>query len=294
MAKNRQALGRGLDALIPVVDEPETTSLKEQIIELEISKIIPNPFQPRKEFPPEKILELASSIRESGLLQPISVRKIGATYEIITGERRLRAFKSLNRQTIPATVREASNNEMRALALIENIQREDLNEIEEAKGFEELLTSCGLSHEELAHKIGKSRPSISNSLRLLKLPLSVQDNLVSKKISMGHARALLSLEKEDEMESLCIRIIEKGLSVREVELLLHNNNSKAKKASFKKPSPSSEKNGDPDIEQLKEDLQYALGTQVKIVGGEVGKGYLNIEFYSSADLTRISGIILKK
>jgi len=212
-----KGLGRGLDVLLKGMavdrDHPEVTVLK-------LEDIVPNPRQPRLEFDPQALQDLASSIKEQGVLQPILVRPLkGAShgYELVAGERRLRASKLAELSEIPAIVREVTEEQSLALALIENLQRENLNALEEAKGLDQLLNAFGLSQEALAKRVGKSRPSVANSLRLLQLPQPIQDSLFQDGISAGHARALLSITEPSVQEALWNRIVERGLSVRETE-----------------------------------------------------------------------------
>lgn len=291
MAKTKQALGRGLTALIPEVEE-ETGN---NVIEIETSRIIPNPYQPREEFAEEEIQELAASIKENGLLQPIVVCKNDDTYEIIYGERRFRAFKKLGNTTIPAIVKDSiSDIQKLSMALVENIQRQNLNEIEEAKAYEALLTKCGFTHEKLAQYVGKSRTAVTNALRLLKLPEPVQKKLLEKQITMGHARALLSIEQPAEIESICSKIIEEGYSVRQTEELVRKGIPvSSKPSSGGRKTKESQPLPDPNIEEMCEQLRYALGTQVRIFNRN-NKGKIEIEYYNESDLDRIYTVLLKQ
>ncbi len=293
MAKTRSALGRGLSSLIPDVPDAEEKR-GSNVTEIEISKILTNPFQPRKDFSEEEIKELASSIKENGLLQPIVVRRINDKYEIIYGERRTRAHKELNRTRIPAIVKDSvSDTDMMTMALIENLQRQDLNAIEEANAYEALLSKCNYTHEELATQVGKSRTAITNTIRLLKLPKPVQKKLAEKEISMGHARALIAIENEEEINTLCDTIIKEGLSVRQTESIIKNGidtTPPKKKTTKKKTSvPASDAN----IEDMVEQLRYALGTQVRI-NHKDNKGSIEIEYYNNSDLDRIYNILIDK
>lgn len=290
MAKSRNVLGRGLSALIPESEE----DLQSLSREIDLSQIENNPFQPRKDFSPEEIHGLSRSIKENGLLQPIIVRKKEDHYEVISGERRLRAFKELKRSRIPAIIKDdVTDEQMLSMALVENIQRENLNEIEEAHAFQVLLTRCGFTHEQLAGRLGKSRSVITNTLRLLQLPEFIQKQLIAQKINMGHARALLSLSSAKEMEQLCKRIIEENLPVREVESICkiaqeEESGQKAKKKSGK----TAPKKEDADMAQLQEDLRYALGTKVNILDHQ-GKGKIEIEYFGVKDLNRICDLLLR-
>lgn len=290
MAKLKQALGRGLSALIPDgEDEPSG-----RIAEIEVARIRPNPFQPREDFASQEIQDLAASIKENGLLQPVVVRKQGTHYEVIYGERRLRAFKALRKARIPALIRDnTTDNNMLSMALIENLQRRDLNDVEVAKAYDALLTRCGHTHESLAKHLGKSRTAISNMLRLLKLPRQVQSRLAAGAISMGHARALLSLNDPSQIIELCREIERNGLSVRDAERLTKNPSpATSKKASPGSPAKKAGGRKDPDVDKMEERLRYALGTAVRIQA-KSGKGKIEIEFYSGDDLNRVCGLLLR-
>jgi len=283
--QGRKALGRGLANLIPVHDEEEK-GIENEIVEVSIDAIKPNPFQPRHVFNQEEIKGLAESISQQGLLQPIVLRKKLDGYEIISGERRFRAFQFLNRDKVPCVIKgKVSDRQMLELALVENIQRENLNDIETALSFQRLLVECNLSHEELSERVGKSRSAITNFLRLLKLPQKVQDLLSDKKITMGHARALLSLKDESAMIESAQHIVEFGLSVRDVEKGVHPE----KKAPGKKSEtqPVSPEPIDPDVQDLVEKLEYRFGTSVRIHRNKGGKGKMEIHFVSDQDLNRI-------
>ncbi len=284
MAKNKQVLGRGLNALIPESEENITAS---GMNEIEIALIVPNPFQPRRTFVEAEIRELAASIRENGLLQPIVVRKKDDRFELIYGERRFRAFKELGRDRIPALVRDSlSDLDMLSMALVENIQRQNLNEIEEARAYQALIEQCNISHQDVAERVGKSRTAVTNSLRLLRLPEPIQNALIEDRISMGHARALLSVEDTAEMERLCRSIIDRHLSVREIEEALRGSAPESVERKPKSPKAPVESLADPNIEQIREDLQYRLGTQINIQDRQ-GQGRIEIEFFSYDDLNRI-------
>lgn len=279
----RKALGRGLSALLPV----------EQIVErgliqlIKVNEIVSSRYQPRKNFKDERIMELAESIKEKGILQPIIVRKTGDRYELIAGERRLRAARIANLQEVPAIVKDISDDEALQLALIENLQREDLNPIEEAEAYQNLIERFGYSQEEIAKKIGKERTTISNTLRLLKLPKEIKDDLIKGIISPGHARALLSLGNIKLQLKARNHIIKKGLSVRETEELVKNL-SKAERhsgvASRRIPS---------EIKHLEDELRRALATKVQIYFRK-GKGKLVVHFFSREDLERITELILNR
>jgi len=280
----RIALGKGLEALLP-----EVKTEGESIKEIKISEIKSSRYQPRRYFDAEKQKELADSIREKGIVQPILVRPYKDGYELIAGERRLQAAKAVGLERIPALVKDVIDSEALEIALIENIQREDLNPIEEAEAYQRLIKEFNLTQESLAREVGKDRSSVTNTLRLLKLPLKIQEQVSIGVISMGHARAILSLESEIDQLETCEKIIKKGLSVREVEGLIKR---------MKKESVSHETSTikEPDVLLIacEEDLMQALGTKVRIKEDTKGKGKIEIEFYSHADLDRIMGKIAPK
>lgn len=287
----RRALGRGLSNLIPVTQAVETIQPGEEIQKLKISSIRPNPFQPRLDFDDEEIKGLADSIENQGLLQPVVVRKKDNGFEIISGERRFRAFNYLKRETIPCIVRDkVTDREMLELALVENIQREQLNEIEKATAYQKLLLECNYTHDELSKQVGKSRSVISNSLRLLNLPDKIQQLLRKDAISMGHARALLSIEDETEQLNLAEKIVKDSLSVRDIEKVTQNT-----KEVKKEPSQQVKKDPvtlDPDIANLLEKLQYKFGTSVSLKSLSSDNGKLEIQYFSQSDLVRIVDLLL--
>jgi ParB family transcriptional regulator, chromosome partitioning protein len=287
----RRALGRGLSNLIPVTQAVETVLPGDEIQNLKISTIRPNPFQPRLDFDDEEIKGLAESIENQGLLQPVVVRKKDNGFEIISGERRFRAFIYLKRETIPCIVRDkVTDREMLELALVENIQREQLNEIEKAIAYQKLLLECNYTHDELSKQVGKSRSVISNSLRLLNLPDKIQQLLRKDEISMGHARALLSIEDETEQLNLAEKIVKDSLSVRDIEKVTQNN-----KEVKREPSQQSKKEPvtiDPDIANLLEKLQYKFGTSVSLKSLSSDNGKLEIQYFSQSDLVRIVDLLL--
>jgi ParB family chromosome partitioning protein len=289
---NRRALGKGLSNLIPthVEGEPQSGNPNEEIQLLDRISVRPNPYQPRTDFNDEEINGLAASIQNQGLLQPIVVRQKESYYEIISGERRFRAFGVLNRDKVPCIVRtKVTDREMLELALVENIQREELNEIEKAIAYQKLLLECNYTHEELSKQVGKSRTVITNSLRLLNLPDEIQQLVRKDKISMGHARALLSIEKQDDQLSLAKRIIDDQLSVRDIE----KETQGVKELKSKKIEPQKKVEiVDPDITNVLEKLQYKFGTSIKIKGSTEEKGKLEIEFFNQTDLTRIVDLLL--
>ncbi|MBU6164176.1 MAG: ParB/RepB/Spo0J family partition protein [Actinomycetales bacterium] len=283
MVTKRGGLGRNLDSLIPTpIRAPGVSQPVAGKLEVPIQSVKPNRHQPRSIFDDEALQELAASIREIGILQPPVVRRVGENeYELIMGERRLRAAKLAGLSTIPVIIRETSDNELLREALIENIHRSNLNSLEEAAAYNQMLSDFGFTHDELAKKIGKSRPVISNTLRLLNLPPSVQKKLTSGTLSMGHARALLGLSDASEIERIANRIVSEGLSVRATEELIAVGSGK--KSSGKKGSTSSLGK----YQELEEQIGDALDTRVRIKGGANG-GRIQIEFADSQDLLRIA------
>lgn len=257
--------------------------------ELPVSAIVPNPKQPRQVFDEEALEELKVSIREVGLLQPIVVRPIGdERYELVMGERRWRAAQAIGRETIPAIVRDTRDDDMLRDALLENIHRANLNPLEEAAAYQQLLEEFGATHEELARRIGRSRPQISNTIRLLNLPAAVQRRVAAGVLSAGHARALLSLEDAERQEALALRIVAEGLSVRATEELVALELSEGppkKKTPKRRPKPHS-----PALAELAERLSDRFDTRVKVDIGR-NKGKITIEFATVDDLERIVGII---
>lgn len=271
-------LGRGLDALFPSLEITED----EKIIQINLTEIRPNPYQPRKEFAADAIEELKQSILEHGVIQPIIVKKSIKGYEIVAGERRFRASKEANLKTIPAVVKDLTENQVMEIALIENIQREDLNAIEVAIAYHKLMDRFKLTQDELAQKVGKSRPHVANILRLLQLPENVQEYVSRGTLSMGHARALLGIKDRKKLLLLAKKCIDEGLSVRQLELTiqkLENVSRETKKIKAKNPA-------DVFITRYEDRLKSSLGTSVKIKKGEK-KGKIEIDFFSDEDLERI-------
>ena len=284
---SRKALGRGLSNLIPI--KGEDSSDNNEIHEVSISSIQTNPFQPRNNFNEEEIKGLAESIKNQGLLQPIILRQKDDCFEIISGERRYRAFQYLKRDSVPSIIKQnISDREMLELALIENIQREELNEIEKAIAYQKLLLEYGYTHEQLSEHVGKSRASISNSLRLLNLPEEIQIMVRNNQISMGHARALLSLKGKD-ISLIAQRIIEEQLSVRDIENL---SSSIKKNRKIKQGDKQKDHNDDPDLNDIINRLQYKFGTSVGIQNGSK-KGCVSFIFFGREDLSRLIELLLK-
>jgi len=274
---DRSVLGRGLSALIP-----EGHQEREKIQNIEIEKIKTSKFQPRQFFSEGRIKELAESIREKGIIQPILVRPQGDVFEIIAGERRYRAAKLLNLKEVPAIVKQVKDADVLELSLIENIQREELNRMEEARAFSRLAREFSMTHEVISKRVAKDRATISNTLRLLELPEKIQSFLEENSITMGHAKALLSLEKEKDRIRLCKSIMKKGLSVRQTENWV--------RAKAMKPEGSSRRKKDVHLSGIEEKLQHQFGTRVKILQGKK-RGKIVIEYFSQEDLNRILDII---
>jgi ParB family chromosome partitioning protein len=283
--KHRTALGKGLAALLPDIG-PEDSDRLDKLTEIEIDLIEPNPFQPRTHFDPEGLEELKRSIAEKGVIQPITVRRRDGGYQLIAGERRLRAAKGLGLQRIPAYVLDVeSDEEMLELSIVENIHREDLNPMELARGYQRLIEQCGLTQEEVAQKVGKDRATIANFLRLLKLPRAIQESLEKGEVSMGHARALISLEDERLQLAIWRRAVREALSVRRVEELVRQATRRAPDKTTQTPKPLS-----PELAEAENRLRRLLATQVRIHPGKRG-GKIEIEYYSDADLDRILELI---
>jgi len=284
---HRDALGKGIKALIPDLEKgvPEKAPTGGGAMELLIDDIIPNPLQPRKHFDDEKLRELVDSIRENGVIQPIVVQKKGQGYELVVGERRWRASKKANLKKIPAIVRELSDTHSLEIALIENIHRQDLNPIEEAEAYARLGQEFGLTQERLAKRLGKSRTAITNNLRLLNLPQTVKRDIIAGRMSAGHARTLLGLESEKDIDVLRREIDKKGLSVRQTEAWVR----KLKRQGPEKTKPVK----DIFIKDLESNLEKKLGTKVEIVPQKTG-GKLVINYYSLDDLDRLVELMVPK
>ncbi len=270
----RQALGRGLEALIPLGKE------EPGIVEIPLAEIRPSPFQPRKRFDDKKLEELTTSIRAQGVLSPVIVRQAPGGYELVAGERRVRAAERAGLERVPAVVRDVSNAEMLEVALIENLQREDLNPIEEADVYRRLVEEYGLTQEALATRVGRDRASIANAVRLLKLPAKVQGDLIEGKLSAGHGRALLALESLNLQLRARDAVLKRGLSVRATEQLVKR---------LKAPPPPKDQRltrQAPDLAHAEEQLRRALATKVRIVRSG-HRGRIEVEFYSVEELDRL-------
>lgn len=286
MNDKRKALGRGLEQLFndeglnfdtienSIIEEAKTN---DQIVEIDLSELRANPYQPRKNFDEEALNELASSIKEHGVFQPIIVKKSIKGYEIIAGERRFRASKLAGLETIPAIVKDFSDEEMMQIALLENLQRENLTSIEEAKAYKSIIESMNITQDELAKKVGKSRSHVTNILGLLKLPASVQDMVLYNKLSMGHARVLSKLDDPKTIEDLAQRVITEDLSVRKLESLVYDNEEKEVKT---------KKSSNNEYKYMENFLKEKLGTNVKINNNKI-----SIKFSNVQDLNRILEIM---
>ncbi len=283
--KKTNRLGRGLGALITEQPKSDGQEKAKSLDEISVAKIKANPFQPRQEFDAHALNDLKKSIKEKGIIQPIAVRQVKDHYELISGERRLRAVLELGYETIPAFVIDISTKEeMLELAIIENVQREKLNPIEEAMAYQRLIDECKLTQEEVAKKIGKDRSTITNTIRLLKLPNEIKDTLKDGKITMGHARALLSLDDAATQKELWKKIVRNNLSVRKTEALI-------KSFAEKKPVKQKEKpKRSVFIQKAEDNLREVFGTKVNIRVKNEG-GSIEIEFYSPEDLNRLLEII---
>ncbi|MCC5913664.1 MAG: ParB/RepB/Spo0J family partition protein [Balneolaceae bacterium] len=303
---SKKVLGRGLGAFFPDYDDQGGDKKKENksektktavpiepaervniVLEIPIDHIRPNPHQPRTDFNEEALDELASSIKKHGLIQPITVRYLGERrFELISGERRLRASKLAGRKEIPAYIREANDEEIIAFALIENIQREELNPIEISLGYQRLMDECGYTQGEVAERVGKNRTTVTNMLRLLQLPAYIQAALRDESITTGHARALINLKSESDQKKILKQIIDKSLSVRQTEDLVKQYDKKNQPATSGKKSAEPQ---DPFLEQFSKRLRDTLTTKVNIK--QKGKGgEIRIEYYSEDDLERLMQI----
>jgi len=296
----RKALGRGLSALLPV--RPNVVSILEATTSapaelpslldatmLPIAAIVPNPDQPRGDFDREKLDELAQSIRANGIIQPVTVRPLGdQKYELIAGERRWRAAQIAGLTEIPVYVRHVEHDRVLELALIENIQRADLNPVDTAQAFRQLVDGHGLSHDQVAERTGKDRSTITNFLRLLKLTEAVLDELATGGLTVGHARALLNVADPAAQAAACHQIISRGLSVRETESYVKK---LAESGNVEPPHPKEAKKLDPNIKAALDEMAQALGTKVRLISRKGHSGKLEIEYYSSDDLERIYSVI---
>ena len=281
--KKTKRLGRGLDALIPdkSIAENNTNNDDSNLFEIEVASVKANPYQPRQEFDPLALEELKSSIKENGIIQPITVRKVDKHYELIAGERRLRAVVELGFKKVPAyIIKVDTKEEMLELAIIENVQRERLNPIEQAQAFQRLVDECNLTQDEVAQKIGKDRTTITNFLRLLKLPNDIQDSVRKHELTMGHARTLLAIDDVEAQRQVWKKVIKNNLSVRRLEKIIKELAEEAKQKKSAKPRRSV------FLQKAEEDLRELFGTKVNIRSRKEG-GTIEVEFYSPEDLNRL-------
>lgn len=265
----KKVLGRGLEALIPR-DIKENVSASEKVINLKVDEIAPNPHQPRQVFGENELQELAESIRENGILQPIVVRRSGSGYELVAGERRWRAFRILGLKEIPALVRDIDDENTLKLALLENLQREDLNPLEKAAGFKALKEELGVSTAEIARSLGKGRSTVANTIRLLKLPEEIREMINRGSLTEGHARAILAIEGDSEKVKAAKRVVSEQLTVRDLE-------KRSQSSDRKRPR---RREVDPELRALEERLEIHLGTKVDIRPGKKG-GVIRVRYYSN-------------
>ncbi len=302
---SKPALGRGLGALLggsmtrpapappvqPAVAAPETTDARERVQKVPLDKIRPSALQPRKQFSPESLRELADSIREQGIVQPLIVRSRDNFFELIAGERRWRASQLLNLPDVPVIVREADDRSVLELALIENLQRENLNPIEEAHGYSQLAEQFQLTQEEISAKVGKSRALVANALRLLKLPLTLQDFVRDGNLSVGHAKVILGLPGEHNQRQAAERIVKEGLNVRQTEALVAKLQSTDGRETGHRPKTTAPAPAaDPHAADVESRLRELFATKVKLNYAQ-GKGSLEISFFSNEELERILQIL---
>lgn len=280
--KKKGGLGRGLGALFE--EEPQVKPA-EEIEDLPLAEVRPNPYQPRKNFDEKKLAELAESIKENGVLQPIIVRRSVGGYEIIAGERRCRASELAGQSTIPAIIRQFDESQMMEVAILENLQREDLTPLEEAQAYEMLQKNLGLTQEEVSKKMGKSRPYITNYLRLLTLPQKTKGLLQRGELSMGQARTLLGLKDKDRIDELAKRVVKEGMPVRKVEALVAKMNERGQKQKKKNAGKSA------FVRASESQLAAKFGSPVSITENKTGKGHLSIDFASPDELNRILDLL---
>ena len=291
MPAKRPGLGKGIEALIPSHPEGEILSEFGGVLEVPLDLISTNPHQPRKGFNDDKLKELAASIEEHGIIQPLVLSALDSAedqkYALIAGERRLRAAKIAGLKTVPAILREADSQNHLILALVENVQRADLNPLETASAYQSLAVEFGLSHQEIGARVGKSRTAVTNILRLLDLPDVVQQALRKNHVSMGHARALLALDTIKAQSAALQTILTQDLNVRQTESLVTKLKGK------KKPRPTKKDNKSPELKALEEDLQSALGTKVRLTRSKKGTGTITVHYYTDEELNTLMDRFLK-
>lgn len=299
MTADKARLGKGLGALLGAVERPTAEAPASDLQRIAISRIRPNPFQPRREFDPAELSELEASLRASGLLQPISVRRRGDAYELIAGERRLRAATNLGWTEISAIVRDFDDRTMLVLALVENLQRANLNAIEEARGYRRLLDEFQLTQQQVAEAVGKDRTTVTNLLRVLTLPESIQAMVEHGELSTGHARALLALPPAHSAIDLAREAAKAGMSVRELEQRVRELSGAPPTSTDKRPSVTAGKPApapaqDPAARRLEDDLRRHLQTDVRVLLSGREKGKIELSFYSNEDLERLLDLILRE
>lgn len=287
-AAGRRRLGRGLEALLgPTREEAEREG---SLVELPIKDIRPNPFQPRQDVDPTALEELVSSIKQAGLLQPVVVRRAnggGGSYELIAGERRLRACQQLGWERIPAVQRDADDRTLLTLALIENLQRDDLSPVDEARGYDRLIAEFSLAQQDVADAVGRDRSTVANALRLLKLPAAVLQMLHEGQLSVGHARALLAIEDPKLATNLAREAVAQGLSVREIEDRVRGGRAPERRPRMKRGVGPA-----PEVRRVEDALRRRLGTDVRVSLRAKGKGQIHVSFYSNEDLARVLELML--
>lgn len=279
--KKRSGLGRGIDAIFSDFENDEINS--ENVVDINLNDIRPNPYQPRKGFSQDSLNELAQSIKENGVFQPIVVRKSVNGYQIVVGERRFRASKIAQRTTIPAIIRNLDESQMMEIGVLENLQREDLNPIEEAQAYQTLIEKLHLTQEQISEKLGKSRPYIANYLRLLSLPNKTKQLLMESKLTMAQARTLLTFKDPCKIDQVAQKVVDQGLTVRQLEKMISHSLITTEIKSKKKKSPF--------ILETEEQLIDKLGTNVHVIDSKGGKGKIQIEFSSTKDLNRILDLL---
>jgi ParB family transcriptional regulator, chromosome partitioning protein len=294
--ETRKALGKGLSALLPqrpasapaIEASAPAPDQRGTVREVPVTEIDPNPLQPRAQFDHGRIAELAESIRSNGIIQPLIVRRHGDRFQLIAGERRLRASRVAGLTQVPVVIQDFADDQLLQLALIENIQREDLNPIETAQAFERLANDLNLTHEDIAHRTGKDRTTITNLIRLLRLPEPIQLLLAERRLHMGHARAILGIPNEEQQIEIANRAAAHGQSVRDVERIVRRLTDE------RTTSAEADKTQDPNVKAAAGQLQELLGTRVRIVEKTEQRGRIEIEYYSQDDLQRIYGLIAKE
>lgn len=279
--KKRSGLGRGIDAIFSDFETDEINS--ENVVDINLNDIRPNPYQPRKEFSQDALNELAQSIKENGVFQPIVVRKSVNGYQIVVGERRFRASKIAQRPTIPAIIRNLDESQMMEIGVLENLQREDLNPIEEAQAYQTLIEKLHLTQEQISEKLGKSRPYIANYLRLLSLPNKTKQLLMESKLTMAQARTLLTLKDPRKIDQVAQKVVDQGLTVRQLEKMVSHPQTTTTMPNKRKKSPF--------IQETEEQLIEKLGTSVHVISSKYGKGKIQIDFSSTQDLNRILNLL---